>query len=515
MGSTGQRISQVAGWTFASRILGLIRDILLFAVLGTGMVNSAFILAFSLPNLFRRLLGEGALTSSTLPVLAQVRDQEGPAAMDSLLNAVLTRLGLLLLGLQLLAMPVFLWIASWDGLAPRWGLGAELSLILFPYMLFICLGALICGALNVCRRFGVAAFNQVWLNLALIVALLAGAFLVQESAIGRVVLLCLAVLAGGVFQLLVPAWDLRRTGWRFRFILEGSEELDRVVRLFLPGLLGAAIFQINILVSRLLAFSLDDTATGLLYLSSRLVELPLGVFAIAVTTVVFPELSRLSARNDPHGFERTYQHGLSLIWTFMLPAATGLTLMAGPILGFLFQWGLFAEQDVAAATPVLVCAAMGMPFYAWSALLTRSFYARQSMRIPVILAAVNLVLNAVLGVILMRLYGAMGLAIGNSVSATVHCFLLQAASPARFGGIRWLRLLPATVLMGLLAWQLSAWLEKSLGPGKLTDASLVFTVIPLSAGVFFVLLHLLGVDLLALWKGEEAAGEPKRDRDRA
>lgn len=495
MGHFTRRLSEVAGWTFASRLLGLLRDVLLFASLGTGALNSAFILAFTLPNLFRRLLGEGALTSSSIPVLSASLEREGRENAFTLLNAILTRLGLGLLLVQALALPAFLLVEAFPGLAPRWYLGADLSRILFPYMLFICLGALVCGMLNVLGRFGLAAFNQVWLNLAMIAAMLLGLWMFPVDGGMRVLLLSLGVLTGGVLQLAVPALGLFREGWRPVLRPGPHPELAKVLRLFLPGLLGAAIFQLNILVSRILAFSLDDTATGLLYIASRLVELPLGVFAIAVTTVVFPELSRLSASGSESAFARTFTNGLSLIFMITLPSALGLILLAEPVLGFLFQWGLFEARDVRAATPVLMVAATGLPFFAWSTLLTRAWYARQEMRLPVLFAAVNLLLNLVLGLILMRIWGAAGLALANTLSSLVHCLALQAFLPGRSierAGLRGVgALVTGLLVLAAAAHGGNALLENLPIDPKLQDLLAVATVIPLAAVAYFLVLAVL------------------------
>lgn len=415
----------------ASRLLGLARDILLFASLGTGPLNSAFILAFTLPNLFRRLLGEGALTSSAIPILSESLEKHGHQPTYSLLNAIFSRLAIVLLIIQLIGIPVFLVLSRLPGLEERWYLGAELSQWLFPYMMLICLGALVCGMLNVLGKFGLTAFNQVWLNLSIIAAILGGLWMLPDNGWGRVLLITVGVLIGGILQLLVPAFGLMRCGWRPRPNLGPNEDLGRVLKLFLPGLLGAAIFQINILVSRFLAFSLDDTATGLLYISSRLVELPLGVFAIAVTTVIFPEMSRLSATGKQEKFSAVFLRGLGLIFMITLPATMGLSILGDSVLGFLFQWGLFESRDVAAAYPVLVASAIGLPFFAWSSFLTRAWYARQQMKTPVRLAALNLLLNLVLGLVLMQFLGAVGLALANTLSSIVHCVLLQALLPER------------------------------------------------------------------------------------
>ena len=496
MGRLSKRISEVAGWTLASRILGLGRDILVFASLGTGPLNSAFILAFTFPNLFRRLLGEGALTSSSIPVLSAALDKEGPEGTFRLFNAIISRLGLGILLLQVLAIPLFLGVLAIPGLEERWYAGARLSQLLFPYMLFICLGALICGMLNVMGRFALAAFNQVWLNLTMIATALGGLYLMPGDGWARVILLSLGVLLGGLLQLLVPATGLIRQGWSPRPTLAGHPELAKVMRLFLPGLLGAAIFQINILVSRFLAFSLNDTATGLLYIASRLVELPLGVFAIAVTTVIFPELSRQSAAGDEEAFARTFSRGLEQIFIITLPAMLGLILLSEPILAFLFQWGLFSRQDVTAASPVLMAAALGLPFFAWSTLLTRAWYARQEMKTPVRLAGINLLLNFALGLSLMSFMGAVGLALANTLSSLVHCLLLQAFLPGkalvRTGWRRPVGILAGLVVLAVMTKggeQLAGMLP--LGE-KGSQLALIAIVIPLAAAGYFGTLFIVG-----------------------
>lgn len=492
MSGMTRKISEVAGLTMASRLLGLVRDILLFASLGTGPLNSAFILAFTLPNLFRRLLGEGALTSSSIPILSESLEKRGTQETFSLLNGILSRLGIGLLVIQLIAIPIFYYISRIPGLEERWYFGAGLSQWLFPYMMLICLGALVCGMLNVLGRFGLTAFNQVWLNLAIISAILIGLWILPEDGWGRVLLITGGVLVGGFFQLVVPAIGLMRSGWRPKINLQPHDDLGKVLALFLPGLLGAAIFQVNILVSRFLAFSLDDTATGLLYLSSRLVELPLGVFAIAVTTVIFPELSKLSATGEEKSFSATFRRGLGLIFMITLPAALGLALLGDSILGFLFQWGLFESRDVAEAYPVLIASAMGLPFFAWSSFLTRAWYARQEMKTPVRLAALNLVLNLVLGLILMQFLGAVGLALANTLSSVVHCLLLQAFLPGRpqlaFSINSLLSLLAGLAALAVICFYGQSILAGMGLASKVRDLLAIGILIPVAAGAYFLIL---------------------------
>lgn len=495
-------ISEVAGSTMLSRVLGLIRDVLMFAALGTGMLNSAFIIAFTLPNLFRRLLGEGALTSSSIPVLSEVESNEGLPAAFGLLNGLLTRLLILLVALQFIAFPVFLLIRQLPSLPPRWYLGAELSFWLFPYVILICLSALICGMLQVIRNFRIPALNQVWLNLSMIVCLGAGMYATVGGSIGRVWWLTGGVLVGGLLQLWIPARALGRGGWKFRPSLSPHPLVDKTRDLFLPGLLGAAIFQVNILVSRMIAFSLDESAAGLLYLGSRLVELPLGVFAIAITTVLFPELSRHAAKHDETGYADIYRSGGRIIFIITLPAALGLITLAEPILRILFQWGLFNAADVQAAVPVLRASALGLPFFAWSTFLTRAYYAKQNMKIPVRLAAVNLIINLVLSLSLMIPLQATGLALAISLSSLIHCGLLRYFLQVekqipewKTGGALILgNLLMVTLIVLPQLWGLEGLVTKT------GSVIYVFSAIPAAIMVYFFVLYKCGIDEIYYWR---------------
>jgi len=502
-------ISIVSLATSASRVLGLIRDVCMFAFLGTGPVSSAFILAFTLPNLFRRLLGEGALTSAVVPVLSRKLEQEGEAAQDALLNAVLRRLFLTLLGLS-----VLLGIGWWGlplipGLAERWYLSSGYGLMLTPYLVLICLAAILSAALNVRQRFLVPALSQVWLNLSMIAALGGFGWALAETPEARAWWLAGGVLVGGVLQWLTPWLDLQQVGWDRRAGRGEPVDLRPVWRLFLPGVFGAAIFQVNVLVSRLLAFSLNDQATGILYLANRLIELPLGVFAVAVSTVLFPELARYAAREDgQETFAEAYHHGWRLIMLITVPAALGLAVLAGPILSALFAWGLFAADDVAATIPPLQIFAIAVPFYSWATLATRAFHAQQDMRTPVRLAVLNLLMNLGLSLLLMGPYGTSGLALANLLTSVTHCMLLAvllrryrvplltpttglatvkiiAAGAVMAGAIVWLK---------PFSWDLLARLETLFAPTwaeKLLNAGLIALLIPLGVVVYFGTLVIL------------------------
>jgi putative peptidoglycan lipid II flippase len=498
MPKTFRNIAVVSLSTVGSRLLGLVRDILIFAALGAGLWNSAFILAFTLPNLFRRLFGEGALTSAIVPVFSDVLESKGESGAFRFFNQVLIRLVLGLAGIVLGVVTILVFLDGFDLLQDRWDLGGRLAIILMPYMLLICVAAILSAGLNVMGRFAAAAITPVLLNLAMIAALLI-AWSFESSPEGTVYWLCGGVMAGGLLQLALPASDLFRRGWRPSLRPEPSPHLEHVRDLLLPGLMGAAILQINILVSRLFAYTLDDTSVSVLYLASRLMELPLGVFTISVVTVFFPMLARAASVADRDQFANCFNQGLRLILAITIPAGVGLSVLAGPILQLLFEWGAFDPSDVAATVPLLVIYAIGLPLYSVATFATRGLHARKDMRTPVRVAVLCLLTNAVSGFILMQFLGAAGLAVANVLAAFVQAGLLwralaESLPAVRFNSIRsaLVKIVFAACIMGAFCTKGAQWTAYlSYFDPKLLVAIQVALLLPSSVALYFGLLALL------------------------
>ena len=483
--------------TVGSRVLGLVRDILIFAALGASAWNDAFILAFTLPNLFRRLLGEGALTSAMVPIFSDVLHRAGRSEAFAFFNQVLLRLLIILSALVVSGMVLFGSLAHSGMLSDRWALGAELAVVLLPYMIFICLAAIVSAGLNLLGRFAIAASTPILLNLAMITALAAGIWLSDDQA--RIVYwLCGGVLFGGLLQLLLPAWDLARQGWRPRIEPRASTEMSELWRLFLPGLMGAAILQVNILVSRLLAYSLDESAVSVLYLASRLMELPLGIFTVAVATVFFPLLARAVSDKDDHAFAGALTQGMRLVVGISLPAGIGLMVLGGPILELLFRWGAFNTQNVAQTIPLIAIYGLGLPFYSAATFATRGLHACKDMKTPVRVAGLCLLVNLICGVVLMQFYGAGGLAAGNVLAAVVQSACLWRALSKRrsevgFSQLRgaFAKVLCAGVAMGLFCVLGHALVLSFDLADKLNAAVIVGVLVPSGAALYFGLLYLL------------------------
>jgi putative peptidoglycan lipid II flippase len=483
--------------TVGSRVLGLGRDILIFAALGASAWNDAFIIAFTLPNLFRRLLGEGALTSAMVPIFSDVLQRAGRSEAFAFFNQVLLRLLMILSALALSGMVLFGLLARSGMLSDRWSIGAELAVLLLPYMIFICLAAIVCAGLNLLGRFAVAASTPILLNCSMISALAVGMWLSDDQA-QIVYWLCGGVLLGGLLQLLLPAWDLARQGWRPCVESRVSAEMSELWGLFVPGLMGAAILQVNILVSRLLAYSFDESAVSVLYLASRLMELPLGIFTVAVATVFFPLLARAVSDHDDHGFAVALTQGMRLVVGISLPAGVGLLVLGEPILELLFQWGSFSTQNVAQTIPLIAIYGLGLPFYSAATFATRGLHACKDMKTPVRVAALCLLVNLISGIVLMQFYGACGLAAANVLAAIVQSICLWRAlsthrSDVGFSQLRgaFVRVLCAGVAMGVFCLLGRALVDSFELVDKFNAAVIVGLFVPGGVTVYFGLLYFL------------------------
>lgn len=514
-----KNIGIVAGATVLSRVLGLVREICTAAVFGTSMLNSAYVTAFTLPNLFRRLLGEGALTAAFVPTLSRELEQKQHAGAFSLLSKVASWLAVVTIGLVALAMVVFLRADVWLALVQRWGvepatverleLGARLAVILFPYMVFVCLAAAFSAACQVLGRFTEPALSPVWLNLSIIGALALGGWWAW-GAPERMNLLCLGVLLGGFLQMAVPAAVLWGEGWRPAFDLRPDERVREIVRLMAPTVIGSAVYLINISMSRFVGLSLNDNAATVLNLATRVMELPIGVFTAAIATVVFPMIARHAAREDWGALTEDYHKGMRLVLLINIPAAAGLALLSEPIVRLLFQRGAFHASDTALMTPILAVYALGLPFLSFTSLALRGFYALRDTRTPVQAAALSFVTNIGLSLVLMQWLSTVGLALASNLAVVVQAWYLQSRLVRKKEGFALTSLLPslgkiifATLLMGAAVWAGARGAALLPLGRKSVDLVVVVGVIPLAAALYGGLLWALKIEgreeVEALW----------------
>jgi putative peptidoglycan lipid II flippase len=497
-----KNIGVVSALTLVSRVLGLVRDSLTARVIGGDLLASAFFTAFRLPNLFRRLLAEGSLTAAFVPTLQEELRDRGRAGAFALLSNVTCWLLVATGSVVVLAMAVY----HSDLLLPaqepaKWRMMADLTVLLFPYLVLVSLAAAFSATLQVMERFTEPALSPIWLNLAMIAALGAAGLGLADTVEGRVHWLCAGALVGGFFQMAVPAAVLVREGWRPRLDLSASPQVRLIAGLMAPGILGTAVYQINQYVVQLLAYHVSDQAASVINYATRLMELPIGVFSIAIATVVYPVLARHAAEGNAAGMAADYRKGLGLILLINVPAAVGLAVLAEPIVRLLFEGGRFTPRHTAMTVPLLQILALGMPFLSVVSLTTRAFYARRDTGTPVKVALVNFVLNAGLCFALMGRLGAAGLAIAGTAAVVVQTFVLQLALARRQPGLAFgplwpalTRVVGAAALMGGLTWGGWRLLAGGLGTGRLADAVAVLGLIPLGAGVFFVAARALRVE---------------------
>ena len=467
--------------TMLSRVLGLVRDVVLANLLGAAPNADAFFVAFKIPNFLRRLFAEGAFSQAFVPVLTETREQGSHEAVRHLVDRVAGVLGGSLFVLTALAMVMAPWVAlifapGFSRDVAKLALTADLIVWTFPYLFLISLTGF-CGAiLNTYGRFAVPAYTPVLLNLSLITAAVVWAPTMPEPALG----LAMGVTLAGVVQLLFQLPSLRALKLTPRPVWDTKDEgVRKILMLMVPALFGVSVSQINLLFDTVLASLLPDGSVAWLYYSDRLTELPLGVFAIAIATVILPTLSALNTRAEPEEFSQTLAWAMRNVLLIAVPATVALWLLAEPILATLFQYGAFTDRDVEMAAASLRAYTVGLGGFMLIKVLAPGYYARQDMKTPVKIGIIAMVSNMVLNVLfvfpLMWYFemGHVGLALATSVSAWINAGLLYLG--LRRGGISLTgvfeakfvaRLVVAVSLMGIavsmMSPAVSLWLTADL-----------------------------------------------------
>ncbi len=416
----------VGGMTLVSRVLGFVRDMVIAGVFGAGAGADAFFVAFRIPNFLRRLFGEGAFNQAFVPVISEYRERHDPGAVRELVDHVAGCLGtalLLVTTVGILVAPVLIAIFApgFLGQATKFDLAAGMLRITFPYLLFISLTALAGGILNACGRFAIPAFTPVLLNLSMIGAALFLAPRLEQP----VTALAWGVFLGGLLQLGLQLPALARLGllprprpdWR-------DPGVRRILGLMAPALFGVSVSQVNLLLDTLIASFLITGSVSWLYYSDRLVEFPLGVFGIALGTVILPSLSRSHAAEEPEHFSRLLDWALRWVLVIATPAALGLMLLAGPILTTLFQYGEFSGRDVEMASQSLMAYALGLVAFSLIKVLAPGYFSRQDTRTPVRIGVVAMFANMALNIALVFPLAHAGLALATSLAAFLNAGLL-------------------------------------------------------------------------------------------
>lgn len=435
--------------TAVSRALGLVREVVIADVFGAGADYDAFVIAFIIPHLLRKLLAEGALSTAFIPLfsahLARGRELAVRFASNVLTVALVVFPVIVALGIWLAPHYVPFLADGFD--AAKRALAVELTRVTFPFIMLVGIAALFMGVLNSHERFFVPAFAPVFFNLGLIAGALFIAPRVQPPVMG----LAWGVLLGGLGQLLFQVPFLRGR-LRYRFTFDPlDEDLKRLMALMLPTVLGLIVVELNVLVDNKLASRLEDGAIASLQYAVRLFQLPLGVFAIAAATALLPRLSFLAAQESTGDFVRSFRGGLRLALFILLPATVGLVVLGGPIIALLFEHGRFTPQDTARTLFALRFLAIGMVGYGVMVLVVRAFYALQDTRTPVVVSAFAVGLNIGLNLLLIGPLRIGGVALATSLAGLVEMGLLIVILGRRLGTPLLRPLAPQVGRMGLNA----------------------------------------------------------------
>lgn len=435
------RMTKAAGTvgaaTLLSRILGFLRDVAVAWFFGAGLAADAFFMAFTIPNLLRRLFAEGSLTISFIPVFTEYLQRRGREEAFNLARSACWLLALILvmvtvLGIILSPLIVRIVAPGFSGSLEKYDLTVLLMRIMFPYVFFICLVALAMGILNALGHFAAPALAPVLLNVAMIGSL----FLISPHLKTPPAGLAIGVIIGGVLQLALQIVVMTRKGFH---LLTRSPlyhvAIKRIALLMTPAVFGAAVYQMNILVGRFLASLLPEGSVSYLYYADRLVQFPLGVFAIALATAVLPSLSRQAAAKDMNGLRQSYAYALKLVFFISIPAMTGLIILRDPIVELLFERGAFDAVTTQRTAEALVYYAIGLWAFSAARIVIAAFYALQDTKTPVKIAVVSLLVNMVLSVALMGPMRHGGLALATSLASAVNLLLLTRALRKRLGGI--------------------------------------------------------------------------------
>ncbi len=416
----------VAFFTLLSRILGLVRDVVIAGLFGAGMSADAFFVALRIPNLMRRLFAEGSLTIAFIPVFTEYLTLKSEEDAFELARIVLTILSLILAVIALLGVLFAPFIVKLQALGfgtsgAKYDLTVFLTRLTFPYIFFIGIVAFFMGVLNSLRHFAAPAAAPILLNVGIIGA----AYFVSPHLTEPIAGLAVGVIVGGILQVALQIPWIHGAGLKlFPAWNPFHPAVKRIGRLMLPAVFGSAVYQLNQFVGTLLASFLPEGSVSWLYYADRLVQFPLGIFAIAVATAALPSLSGDAAHKDHRAFQETLDHSLCLVFFIVLPAMAGLLILGKPLVSVLFERGAFGPESSLMTNGALFGYTLGLWAFSGMRILIAAFYALQDTRTPVKIAVVSLGLNTLLSLFLMGPLRHVGLALALSVASSVQFLLL-------------------------------------------------------------------------------------------
>ena len=482
--------------TVISRIFGLIRDSILASALGASSINDVFNIAFEIPNFLRRVLGEGSLSAVIVPVFTEKMEKDGKeSAWKFLSNAfniiLITTLIITALGIILSRYMFIFWGGVKFVVKDESGyldLGANLTRIMFPYLTFLALTALLMGVLHSFKNFATPAFRSIVLNITVIIA----AIIFRKGTPEKYAyIFAWAVLAGAVLGFIILIPPVVRKGFRYSAIIDFKDStLRKLFLLLLPSFYGLAISELNIVVDKNLANFIGPGCVTALSYSHRLIQLPLAIFAISLATVLLPSITRQVLSKNTTELKETTSFALRTHLLIMIPATVGLIVLSYPISQLIYERGLWTSEGTRKTAIALIFYSVGLVSFGSLRIVTSIFYAKQDMMTPVKLGVVGLVSNIILNLILMRTplkHG--GLALATSIAATINLVLLLRVLSKEMGSfinrkivITFTKTLLISVIMGIVCYLIYKFMEMGFSKGS-TLYKMIFLAVNISIGI--------------------------------
>jgi putative peptidoglycan lipid II flippase len=500
---------------FVSRITGLLRESVMARLFGAGLIYDAFMLGFRIPNLTRDLFAEGALSSAFVPTFTEyltTRSKEEAARLANLVASALIIIvgGLCLVGMIFAPALVHLFAPGFIAVPGKFELAVTMTRIMFPFLLLVALAAQAMGVLNASNRFGVPAMASTFFNLGSVgFGISLGFWLGPTLHITHIEGMAFGVVLGGALQLCWQLPSLHGLGYRFRPFINWSDPgLKRILQLMIPAILGNAAVQINVLINTNFASTIFDPQRGFdgpvswLSYAFRFMQLPLGLFGVAIGSVTLPSVSRSAAEGDTDQIRRTISHSLGMVFLLTLPSSVGLVVLGKSIIGAIYQGGRFQLYDTQQTALALSCYAIGLTGYAALKVITPAFYALGDARAPMLVSLGSIAVNFAMATTMIRLAGLRhaGLALSTSAVALFGFCVLFVILRNRIGGVYGRLLLAqivkvgaASAVMAIVVAFSSRFMENAVGVSQFARLADLAVSIPLGVGAYYGACRWLGV----------------------
>ena len=497
-------VGKISSGTFLSRISGLVRDIFLTHFLGTTAIADSFGVAFVIPNMLRGLFGEGSLAAAFIPTYTEIKETRSKEEAIAFAVNLLSILLLVLIGLVMLGIlfsPYIIRIMAPGFAESIQELTIKLTRLLFPYLFLIGLTSSIIAILNAHKIFFFPSLSPLMLNLGIILPILFVSFFTQTDIVYRAYLFAGGVLLGGIFQLLVNVRLLKSIGYTLRFRINFKQkELKSVWKRMIPGIIGLGIREVNVVVDTLLASLLITGSVAALQYGNRLMQLPLGVFGIAIGTAVLPMFSRHTAHKRTDELIQSVQESFQMIITIMLPIIALILVIGKDAISVVYLHGAFDHQALIMTYSALAFYSLGLISHSAVKIFASAFFAFKNTKTPVIIAAIAVVCNIILNLIFMKILQLRGLALATSIAATIQATILFITLQCKLGRISlkkilitFLKVLALSIIIGYIAYLINVLVDPLFILGKLFTALKLILIFILSMFIYIFGLKILKV----------------------